>query len=97
MLWPQPRRCPEPFTARSAAPSGLVSENDTFARCGMRNLARSSETVIAADELHGPRQLFRAAMAPICFSRHSRVAGDALASNCRMPSATVGSVVLVGE
>ena len=69
MFCPQPRRLPEPFTSRSAAPNGFESENEIDARCGIRNFARSSVTLSDAFDVHGPRQLFRAAILPSCFSQ----------------------------
>src|SRR6476620_5829909 len=79
MFWPQPRRLPEPLISRSAAPSGLEIENETAARCGMRNFALSSVMFSDAFVVHGPRQLFRLAILPICFCRHSRAASDVFA------------------
>ena len=65
---------------------------DTDARCGMRKRARSSVTrSCVAVELHGARQLLRAAMRPVCRTRQSRAADDVWASSSRIPSARAGS------
>src|SRR5215471_16509485 len=94
---PQPLRWPDPLTARSAAPIGLFSENETFARCGIRNFARSNESDSDAFELHGPRQLFRVAICPSCFSRHARVPALVFARSWRIPDASAESPAMFGE
>src|SRR5262245_60515542 len=64
----------------------------------MRNFTRSNDTLSDAEDDHGPRQLFRAAMCPSCFSRQLRVAPVADASRDCIPAAIVGSTpVAVGE
>ena len=97
MFCPHPRRLPEPLTSRSAAPSGLDNENEIAARRGMRNFARSRVMLSDAFDVHGPRQLFRLAILPTCFSRHSRAASDVFASSRAMSAASTGSLAVVGE
>src|SRR6185436_6638906 len=94
-VWPQPFRWSEPLKIRSAAPSGFDSENEISARCGMCHLARSSEMLSDALELHGPLQLLRLAIVPICFSRHSRTDGSAFAISDVMPALVAESAVVV--